>query len=365
MSKDIIINKRDNIYKLTTDLSTWGDIGPSAFANAIAKLKIDSNVLALINEIFSETAARERYFLYNFFSRIWDGNGCVVEVGAFFGGTTRSIALGMKENLGSQKGRFLTVDRFEGYHKMTLEQEAKELLIKYANDERIISDIRRGNWLSLFKAVHKNQIYGDILEIVKAKLPDKSNEPFPEEMLTCFDSIDYISVLFVDGCKSWYSTKALMKVAIPKIKIGGFIIFQDYGRHTCFWISSFCEEFKKNFKLIGSISGTYAFKYVEGLKPDDLEKIYPSSPDEWSRDKFRGLYQNALDEAFLRSDSNAMVFLTLQMAAAYAYLGFKDEARNLIAICIAHPSMRLNMKNSMSALKTPTFTPDNPIYLSG
>jgi hypothetical protein len=68
MRNDISINKSDDIIEIKTGISAWSKLGPSSFANAIAKLDINPDDVTLIEEIFSETADRERYFLYNFFS---------------------------------------------------------------------------------------------------------------------------------------------------------------------------------------------------------------------------------------------------------------------------------------------------------
>lgn len=365
MDIDISTNhEKHGSIELKASPLDWGILGPSTLATAIANLRIDAETQKQLDEIYSETAPRERYFLYNFFKKLWRGKGCVVEVGAFLGGTTRAICLGMHSNPKALSPRFVTIDQFENYHRPhKLEEKASTLLTKYADDEGTISDIRKGNWLRLFEAIHKRDKYGSFIEILKGVLPDKKEEIMSDEVCVFFKDVDYISVLFVDGCKSWYSTKTLMKAVVPKLNNESYLIFQDYGRHTCFWISSFLEAFKENFKLIASISGTFTFKYVKELGQGEIERRFPDEPTVWSKDDFCCLYQTLLDKAYVRSDTGAIFSNTLHMAAAFAYLGYKDDARKLVKSCLAFPGFNLCKHLSLSALKTPTFTPDKPIYL--
>jgi hypothetical protein len=53
----------------------------------------------LIQSIPTETSYRERKLYYNFFKYFWTGKYDVLEIGPFLGGSTRSIALGMMENV--------------------------------------------------------------------------------------------------------------------------------------------------------------------------------------------------------------------------------------------------------------------------
>src|SRR5688500_7215482 len=55
---------------------------------AVLLSHVDDAVGAQLDAIPSETTPGERRFLYHFFSEMWKGQGHVLEVGPFLGGTT-------------------------------------------------------------------------------------------------------------------------------------------------------------------------------------------------------------------------------------------------------------------------------------
>lgn len=89
-----------------------------------------------LREIPSETSLAERLFLFKFFSQIWDGQSSVVEIGPFFGGTTRAIAMGMREKLSRDpKTKLHTFDLFESYYSA----DSLMLMLKPMVDAAILS----------------------------------------------------------------------------------------------------------------------------------------------------------------------------------------------------------------------------------
>lgn len=354
----------DLIVELKTLLQDWQKTSPTALGTLIVGVEVKKEIIEDIDEIFSETTQAERIFLYHFFSKVWSGSGSVVEIGPFLGGTTRAIAYGMIDNPAAEKPVLVTADQFDGYHRgAALLEKARNLIENYSVEPDIVVEIKKGRWLELFKKVHMSKKYGHILRVVECFLPNRANEPFPSELLESYDSIDHISVLFVDGCKSRFSTKSLMMHSVEKLEIGSFVIFQDYGRYTRFWITAFCEAFEQHFKLIANISGIYAFEYVNSLSPEEIDKRFPDSPKGWDKDQFELLYRTSLRKAFTRGDPRALAINTLHPAAAYAYPGHKDQAREIILPTLNHPGMELMKELAESGLKAPTFSPDGPVAL--
>jgi hypothetical protein len=194
-------------------------------------------------------------------------------------------------------------------------------------------------------------------------LPEKPGDDISPTLSAISNEIDKIAVLFIDGCKSWYGTKIFMQSFINNLQPGSFTIFQDYGRYTCFWITSFIHCFENCFTLISGVSGTYTFVYRGGLKPADIAKIFPDQPEEWSPALFRELYHRIMCSAFSAGDALSCVRLTLHLAAALATLGETNEARLLIDRLASEPLASLALKEIKGARQTPTWSPAGVIYL--
>jgi hypothetical protein len=78
---------------------------------------VSPQIESMLREIPSEATLRERRFLYHFFRQVWSGQNSVIEIGPFLGGTTRAIALGMRDNARlSPEAQLLTFDRFSQYY---------------------------------------------------------------------------------------------------------------------------------------------------------------------------------------------------------------------------------------------------------
>src|SRR5688500_100370 len=77
----------------------------------------DTERNAFLTGIPSETTIAERVYLYRYFQGLWGGQGKVIEIGPFLGGTTRAIAWGMSRNPRlSPDARLHTFDRFGEYY---------------------------------------------------------------------------------------------------------------------------------------------------------------------------------------------------------------------------------------------------------
>ncbi len=215
---------------------------------AVMSLSVNDDLARRLDEIPSEATPRERRALYRFFADSWPGRSSVVEIGPFLGGTSRAIALGIRDN--PRRGpdsRLYTYDRFGHYY-------SRDALINFLgplvasgtlSEEDLGSIGDTGTFLEVFNRIHKECDYGDLIVPVDRGLPN-----LPEKSGGASDwfalpaGVDF-DAFFVDGCKAWYATKYFMRECCRVAEPGSFFIFQDYLQYTCFWIPSFIEKFRR------------------------------------------------------------------------------------------------------------------------
>jgi hypothetical protein len=103
---------------------------------------------------------------------------------------------------------------------------------------------------------------------------------------------------------------------------------------------------------------------VHPLDPATVDERFPDEPADFGRDAFDDVFLALGIDAGNRSDIHEMVCLTIQHAAALAYLGLLDEAREHIAGMLGRPEFfPFRARFIEPALSSPTYTPEGPIRL--
>jgi hypothetical protein len=336
-------------------LAASGSSPPSA----IMALSVSDDLARRLDVIPSETTPRERRALYRFFAEFWPGRGSVVEIGPFLGGTSRAIALGMRDN--PHRGpdsRLHTYDRFGKYY-------SRDALIEFLaplrdsqtlSEEELGSVGETGSFLEVFNRIHKGCDYGDLILPVDRELPEwpvaGSRDWFALPAGVEFDAF------FVDGCKAWYATKYFMRECCRGAESGSFFLFQDYLQYTCFWIPSFLETFPSHFSLAWYVDNMYAFRLRKPLSPHEIDATFPDAPEALGRDAFRALFDRIIAGAVARQDYEAKVKHTAQLAAALTYIGEKPEARQIFAGLSRDPAAVNYQGLLQRALRSPTYRPN-------
>jgi hypothetical protein len=329
-------------------------------------LAVSKEIEGLLDGIPSETSSRERRFLYNFFATIWNGDGDVIEIGPFLGGTTRAIALGMDANpRGAKDAKLYTYDRFHGYYDLSRLVEYLSPLIEKGVVSR--SDLEATGestgFMDIFTKIHAGHAYcGRILPLNQAA-PDRPEDleggaqylRIPEEVTA--------SAVFVDGCKSWYGTKYFMKAVRKAVKPGAYFILQDYGWYTCFWVSAFLELLEDHFRLIGFVDTTYAFVLTKALDEKTIEERFPDTPAELGEERVCAIFDRLIAKAAERRDDDAAIRHGLHCAGALATLGNKTKARETIAALRRHPAAGAHQRIIDAAARRPTYGPDGVVSL--
>ena len=335
-------------------------------------LHVDARVAARLDEIPSQTSQAERRYLYKFFRDRWTGQGDVVEIGPYLGGTTRAIAMGMMANARRcESSRLRTFDRFDLY------VDPKPLLASLAPhfdsgalDPRVRAEVARtGAFRGVFEAFHDPEPYASLIVAEARSLPELASEVAntlaPFELGDC----QPVDAAFVDGCKSWFSTKFFMTEALAKSRPGAEFIFQDYGWLTCFWIPVFIEVMSEHFDLTTYVDGTYAFRYSGGLDASEIARKFPDTPEAFGRARFDETFGRLADRAHAINDADGALCYRLQHAGAVAYLGELDEARSMIdKVALESRNVpRRQMRMIEISRKTPTYRPNGkagePIHL--
>lgn len=329
-------------------------------------LDVNDEMTNLLDEIPSETSDGERRFLYKFFSTVWSGKNDVIEIGPFLGGTTRAIALGMQHNpkmTGASK--LYTYDRFRGYYDPKRLSYVLEPLVKNGTLKRSETEVlgTSAEFIDIFKSIHARHPYSDILIPYSQELPGSREELQSGKQFFHLDKEVLSDAVFIDGCKSWFGTKYFMIETSKACDTGTYFIFQDYGWYTCFWLPAFIALFPNHFNLIGYVNTTYVFMLKKRLNRDTIDALYPDTPSILGEAAIIDLFDKLISDAKKRKDFFAVVRHTIQKGGAVAYIGNKLLAKKIIEGLVGQPYAVGHKSIIRDALRSPTYTPDEQIFL--
>lgn len=351
---------RSNLIKVVIEK----EIKAKPESNQFKFVNPSSAIFRELNIIPSQTTEGERNYLYHFFRSQWTGRGNVIEIGPFLGGTTRAIAMGMLEN--PRRGiasQLYTFDRFEDYFNVNNLKQYLEPLLKHRqiSAKNLKKLGNRAQFIDLFKSIHSHHAYYNCIVPSNHGVPDRAKDKHKGKWLKLPKSFNSDAV-FIDGCKSWYGTKFFMQAISHSVKPGTVFIFQDFGWFTCFWLAAFIETFNDLFDLIGYVHNTYVFRLNHNINFNLIETQFPDCPYELGPKHLSNLLNNQILKAIQRDDNYAALRHTLHKVAGLAYLNQFNEAKIIM-------KQVEKMKNSTDhkdviemAWKSPTYTPDGPIY---
>jgi len=345
-----------------------GALGPGLSPTLLGSLlgqPFDERLEARVNELPSAASANERRFLLRFAAHFWDGDGDVFENGPLLGGTTRGLALGMLANPRRRDhARLQTFDWFAA-DEGDLPNVWETMIAAGMITRELLNDMRSsGSFQRVFDHIHSGHDYSPLVRSHEAYLPGHRGDAPPGRRVFAPPPDREYSLVFVDGCKSWYGTKHWITELCGLIRPGSHLVFQDYGWYTCFWLPVLHAVLEDHLRLVAHVDDTYAFVLAKPLTRETVEARFPDEPEQLGRD--------ALDDAFLklgidagvRSDVHAMVCLTIQHAGALAYIGHLDDAREHIAAMLGRPEFFSFRRRFIEpALRSPTYRPEGAVLL--
>lgn len=306
-----------------------------------------------MSQIPSETSLNERIFLY-WLTREWVKSGVIVELGPFLGGTTRALAKGIADNPIGGK-RLITIDQFDNYYGA---ESFKKMGVKIPDQ---VDQSQPVKFQEIFNGYHDKESYNSYIETYCLKVADLPSESADYSALTKGEEI---SVLFVDGCKSWYSMIDFIGNLCELTSPGAYYVFQDYGRFTCFWIPAFTEVFRDHLEFIGSVDSTHAFKLTKPLTRAIITERFKPVPDQMNEGEMERLFSEAIARVAKDNDHLGTVNLTIQKAAYWAYIGKKEKAREILEKLDAQPFVQGRLKKLVAEARvSPTYTPEGPVNL--
>jgi len=328
--------------------------------------KDDETMNRYLSLLPSETTLGERKLLFNFFLNFWDGQKDVLEVGPFLGGTSRAIAMGMRRNPKRQENRKLyTYDKFREYYKpnQLLETLAPMFQAGVLDDTARQAVMQSSSFKEVYEMLHAGQDYSDLVVAQTGILPDAPDQEIsPEDIFHLPEDRPY-SAVFVDGAKSWYGTKEFMRQSHSHTEPGAYFLFQDYGAYTCFWIPVYLELMKDHYQLMAFVDHTYVYQQTKPVTAEDIAANFPDSPHDFSVQDFQTIFRNLYEQALEMDNTYTLLNYQLQHAAALAYLGQIDEARNRIAELLKSPFAIRYRGWIWNALQVPTYTPEGNVAL--
>ncbi len=297
-------------------------------------IQLDPEVERKLTELPTATTLAERQLALHFAAQVWDGKHDIFENGPLLGGATRALGIGMYNNENRDPEALLqTFDWFSLNQPDPLDLPEDAFLQLVLAGKLTMDEVNaahdQGSFLSLFRTLHSTEDYTSVLRPHVGYLPGFPGDQAPDgAQLYYLPEEREFSLLFIDGCKSWYGTKYWAKETFPYVPVGSHLIFQDFGQFTCFWISALVGLLGKRLRLKGFVDHTYAFEVVDSLV--GVAEEMPDDPEGFACSDFDRIYDQLVKEAEGRGDRFAIASLTCHRAAARAWLGYKDEARALI-----------------------------------
>jgi len=197
----------------------------------------DSEFLSLYMKIRNNTLV-DLYRCYELWSLAKQSitiEGDIIEVGVWRGGTGALLSSAIK---GISNKKVFLADTFSGVVK------AGAMDTKYKGGEH--SDTSQSIVNDLLKSLSINNV-----EILKGIFPDETQHAIkgPVSLLHC--DVDVYS-----------SAKDIVEWCLPRLSVGGIIIFDDYGFSGCEGVTAFCEELKlknEDFRFIHNLNGHAVF----------------------------------------------------------------------------------------------------------
>jgi hypothetical protein len=319
-----------------------------------------------IDELPTAASAFERRFLLRYASRLWDGRGDVFENGPLLGSTTRALAIGMLLNpKRSPSAKLYTYDWFSTRVPLDVTPDVWSRLVRGGLLSQDDADsVASGSFLQVYRALHSGHDYSPLVRPAVGYLPGAPGDnPFGDQL---FEPADReFSLVFVDGCKSWYGTRYFLERIADRFPVGGHLVMQDYGWFTCFWLPAIIGLLGEHFRLVAHTHDTYGFELLKPLTPELVRDAYPEHPADLGRAAIDDLFGRLLEETGRRGEVRGAMVLGIQHAAAIAYIGEKDEAKHRIQELGDRPEYAAFRKRFIEpALKSPTYTPDGPLVLN-
>lgn len=214
----------------------------------------------------------ERQYLYWLGADVWQGEGYVVEIGPWLGGSTWCLAAGMRQSGHPIDKRLVVYDNFVWRDFMS---------------SRTSLDLKPGDCFQ--SEFQKNlQEFESTIDSWKQTLPDEVIEHDREahskrytdsENVPLFRGVpgsDPVEILFIDGAKSWMGQKhLLLHVAERMIPGKSILVCQDFKYWGNYWVPMLSAMLGDDLQPIHNVrtATTLTSRLLQPLRTDWLEAL--------------------------------------------------------------------------------------------
>lgn len=280
----------------------------------------------------------EKRYLYWLGRFGWDGEGIVVEMGPWLGGSTVSLAAGMRASGHDARGKLHTVDNFLWRDFMAA---------------RARLPLRAGESFEPY-FLENTRAYRDIIVTHARALPDDAVERdaetdakrFTEERaVPRFDGVpgdDAISILFIDGAKSWRGMRHLLRVLAGRLRPEkSLLVCQDFKFWSTYWVPMMMARLADVIEPVHDVGSgtTVAFRLVRPIPQTLLDALEDGIADIDAAEGQRLLARAG--QWLTQDDALGAAHVSLARVRFLSHLGMFDEARReFLKIQATWPSHR-------------------------
>jgi hypothetical protein len=176
----------------------------------------------------------ETKYLYWLGRDVWKGNGLVVEIGPWLGGSTVCLASGMRASGHDANSRLHAVDNFRWREFMAARaslplQPGESFQPAFLNNVSAFTDIVRS---------HARTLPDEVIEGDHEATAKRASERPEVPVLDAAPGEGPIEILFIDGAKSWRGMKQLLSLVRGRVIPGRtLIVCQDFKYWGTYWVA--------------------------------------------------------------------------------------------------------------------------------
>jgi predicted O-methyltransferase YrrM len=223
-------------------------------------------VSAILGEHESMLSPAERAALYQLIRMLAPADARIAELGTYLGGTTRLFGEAFHRSGVRNEPRIEVYDFFEHNGESRRQLRDHPLF-----DKRDFFDIWQANTMP----------YADLVELHRGDLRHAATDGPP------------LWMLYVDIVKSDFLINPVMQRCLPRLRVGGLLVHQDYFHWQSPWVVYATERIMDHLELVGTASNhTMILRLREEIPAELLELDYLTGLDWTDKDL---LMQRAID----------------------------------------------------------------------
>ena len=215
-------------------------------------------VSAILGEHESMLSPAERAALFQLIRMLAPADARIAELGTYLGGTTRLFGEAFHRSGVRNEPRIEVYDFFEHNGESRRQLRDHPLF-----DKRDFFDIWQANTMP----------YADLVELHRGDLRHAGTDGPP------------LWMLYVDIVKSDFLINPVMQRCLPRLKVGGLLVHQDYFHWQSPWVVYATERIMDHLELVGTASNhTMILRLREEIPAELLELDYLTGLDWTDKD---------------------------------------------------------------------------------